>query len=102
MKKINLIDNIWIQGFDSELQLSQWIQVSRKHIDSNDIIYNGKTSYISEVLSEKCIEYSSYCSISGGTYKKYIEYQTCDYIFDTAKESIQSICDKEYTIIYKI
>lgn len=87
--KTNLKDNIWIEGFNSFTGLSFALVAGVKPI------YSGKTSEISEELAKECVEWSEFD-------KDILSYYHYSKAFKTAKESIQSACDKEYCIIYKI
>lgn len=87
--KINLKDNIWIEGFEKyHLLLTKIATIDKL------IIYQGKTSEISEELAIKCIK-------EGFLSCDYMNYHNKIIEFETAKESIQSACDKKYCIIYK-
>jgi hypothetical protein len=95
MNKINLKDNIWIEGFDSELNL--------KYNRRRRIVYSGKTSEIPEELAKECVQILAKTSL-GNFYRNY-QYdkpQPVAFTKCTAKESIQSACGKKYCIIYKI
>lgn len=86
MSKVNLKDNIWIQGFDSFITLSFALAAGVKPI------YAGKTSEIPEELAKECV----LPPVNG-----YRNYKNLWINVNTAKESIQSACPEEYCIIYK-
>lgn len=107
---INLKDNIWIEGFDSELFMQSNLY-SLKCLVYEEI-YSCKTSEIPEEIAKECVIEFGLCKgyeLDDGTilnedvsfgFKNYKEgFGELD--FKTAKESIQSACDKEYCIIYK-
>ena len=62
-----------------------------------NLIYSGKASEISEEIAEEFVEWSEFDK----GIKQYYNYIDDYYPHRTAKESIQSACDKEYCIIYK-
>jgi hypothetical protein len=106
--KINLKDNIWIEGFD----FNTYIQEERLRFGCNKILYSGKTSEIPEELAKECIIQLVLCKgtkMDDGTilqedicfgFKNYkLGFGVVD--FETAKESIQSACLQEFCIIYK-
>ena len=100
--KTNLKNEIWIEGFDTTNEL-----VSKKEyfpiIDGKlqNIIYSGKTSGIPEELASQCCKYQN--SYEGEPfYKEYGDATWATHPYETAKESIESACNKEYCIIYKI
>lgn len=92
MSKVNLKDNIWICGFDSEKEVSDIILT----VSFDTFIYSGKTSDIPEEVAKDCV----YRRGLNGKYI-YADYsgKICTF---TAKQSIQSACDKPYCIICKI
>lgn len=108
--KTNLKDNIYIEGFDS-LESGYIIQdiIAKK---CEEFIYAGKTSEIPEELAEEYVVYDDYSDEYAykGCFRNYKNFNSDGDIinyevqvgFETAKESIQSACDKEYCIIYKI
>ena len=98
MPKVNLKDNIFIEGFDNELDVYDRSIDLCIDLGNFSILYEGKTSEIPEelldfLLSEDCPKEESHYN-----YKDFLG-NLC--IHTTAKESIQSACDKEYCIIYK-
>lgn len=99
MSKVNLKDDIWIEGFNEKINLNLSCDVYFE--DTHDVIYKGKTSDIPENVANECVE--SYCIYKDEytTFKKYSDITWCVYPYETAKESIQSACDNPYCIIYK-
>lgn len=102
--KINLKDNIWIDGFDHFWQMvlreQSFLDTDLKY--TKDHIYSGKTSEISEELAKECVEILAKTTM-GNFYRNY-QYnkpQPVSFTKCTAKESIQSACPHEYCIIYK-
>lgn len=85
-------ERIWIEGYNS-MRNTEFI----KDIYGDKYIYSGKTSEISEDLAEEVVESGVIGGVSGIWYKDYGDI----FEFKTAKESIQSACNKEYCIIYK-
>ena len=97
---VNLKDNIWIEGFGTKRKMV--IELSKgAHIDT-PIVYFGKTSDIPEEIAKKCVELTS-----TGLYKSYIwnddkvEEYGIQPLSNTAKESVQSACNREYCIVFK-
>lgn len=94
--KINLKEDIWIVGFDDSAKRYDFLLSigGRKNT-----IYDGKTSEIPEEIAEKCV-YSLFGNKeSCRDYSKSgVGYESYPF---TAKESIQSACDKKWCIIYK-
>lgn len=99
MKSINLRDNIWIEGFERKsLIYDRILQLGGEQ----DILYKGKTSEIPEDLAKKCVHfYFPFDHDYTKLFKDYLLEDESINNFNTAKESIQSACDKEYCIIYK-
>ena len=98
MSKVNLKENIWIEGFDTEvLCLHNYLSIQNKHYPIDMCIYSGKTSEIPEELAKECAE------IIELTDTKYlcVDYNGNSPCFLSAKQSIQSACQEEYCIIYK-
>ena len=101
---VNLKDDIWIKGFDTieakNDELRYLCHVSENML--SELIYAGKTSDISEEIAKECVEVTA-----TGLFKNYIrsDEKVQDYgmqpISTTAKESIQSACNREYCIIFK-
>ena len=96
---INLRGNIWIEGFDSQEEMLTFIQKWNSNDGENvdpffdDIcIYQGMTIKIPEDIAEEC----AYSGILTLLYK---DYTLNINIFETAIESIQSACKKEFCII---
>ncbi|MCK9575566.1 MAG: hypothetical protein M0R51_06375 [Clostridia bacterium] len=95
MNKIYVKKDIFIEGFDNEWQYRQKLYGKTGISNSVELLYQGKTSEISEELAIKIAEKGELCEF-------YWDYNLDDYSKNiTAKESIQSACDKEYCIIYK-
>ena len=96
----NTKDNIWIEGFDN----NQTAFAAFEELAGlpNETIYAGKTSDIPEEIAKECVEVTA-----TGLFKNYIwsDEKVQDYgmqpISTTAKESIQSACNREYCIIFK-
>ena len=107
--KVNLKDNIWIEGFDT----LDWLNAHIFPLEYFEILYKGKTSEIPEELVEECVIQFCLCKGTplddGSILQEDIYFGFKNYKpgfgvvdFETPKESIQSACDKEYCIIYKI
>lgn len=96
--KINLKEKIFIEGFDNPKDY--FLNPSNEIIKASKIIYSGKTSEISEELAKECV--TNYGILNDNPFHNYkVESQYFEYLFKTAKESIQSACSQEYCIIYK-
>lgn len=94
MTKVNLKNNICIEGFDTADEC--FTPVAQFHPDKLDnVLYEGRTS---EILEELAREYVHIGVLTGNCKN----YQSGFNIFETARESIQSACDKEFCVIYKI
>jgi len=92
-------DNINIMGFECMEDISATMAFWRNHPFRTTIMYFGKTSEISEESAKECVRNWR----TDGLYNNYLmepQYEEC--MFKTAKESIQSACQDEYCIIYKI
>ena len=94
--KVNLKDNIFIEGFDNQLDVYNSSIDLCLNLGNFSILYEGKSSEIPEDLVKKCVTKTRLRN-----FKNYKTFRFCGLPF-TAKESIQSACDKEYCIIYKI
>ena len=102
MSKVNLKDNIWIEGFDT----LDWLNAHIFPFEYFEILYKGKTSEIPEEIIRSVCELQDvfntpeYINQDIDRYKNYkvTEYTWYDC---TAKESIQSACSDEFCIIYK-
>ena len=106
MSKVNLKENIWIEGFDSVE--SQYIRSTDICIDLGNfsILYEGKTSEIPEDVAKECVEIKGMYPTKT-LYKDYIDYTKGQHTNSYkplyfAIESIQSACPEEFCIIYKI
>lgn len=116
MTKVNLKDNIFIEGFDD---INKFLSKENKYNVQNTLhflkrflIYSGKTSEIPEDLAKECVIQFGLCKGTqlddGSILQEDIYFGFKNYKpgfgvvdFETPKESIQSACDKEYCIIYK-
>lgn len=108
--KVNLKDNIWIEGFDTEKLCTNefWHIIESNELSVKygsgkrmNILYKGKTQEIPEETAKECVEYF----IQRCKYKNYNPDRLIDGIklmgFNYAQQSILSACDKSYCIIYK-
>lgn len=94
--RTELKEGIFIEGFDEKIHLNLTCDVYFE--DTHNILYKGKTSDIPEEVAKEGVKNWR----TDGLYNNYkIESQYEEYLFKTAKQSIQSACDKEYCIIYK-
>lgn len=102
MSKVNLKDNIWIEGFDklSEMQIRL---LTLPDSQFKAVIYDNKTSEIPEELAKECVNYlQGNHSVLCGYYESgYEDFSQNEFRYKTAKESIQSACPEEFCIIYK-
>lgn len=112
--KTELKDNIWIKGLDSIPILKDIKDSDMLYNGVLHIIYSGKTSKIPEEMLQQVV-HSSICVNSVDNLVRYADYSSntvnlkvrgkltkVNKSFATAKESIQSACNKEFCIIYKI
>lgn len=103
MDKIKLKENIWIEGFDSDLSAvstgsSMWFGKSME-----DLIYAGKTSEVPiDVANESVIAYYLGSNFAGDYDNSEFGVEGNRKMFSTSKEAIQSVCPYEYCLIYKI
>jgi hypothetical protein len=98
MSKINLKDNIWIEGFDTNEELYNFKNELCIVGEELPYIYIGKTFEIPEELAKELVENDG----SGVSYKDYDLFRGHLINFlETAKESIQSACKEEFCVIYK-
>ncbi len=97
--KTNLKENIWIEGFDDNFGLGYR---AKNATYFKECLYYGKTSEIPEEIAKRHIKNDG--DSLGEWFKDYSSSidNNPPYSKETAKESIQSACDKEYCIIYKI
>lgn len=79
--KVNLKDNIWIEGFDIGFDKSS--QILPIGVAT---IYQGETSKIPINIAKEYFDYG---------------YDDLEIIYTSLDESIKSTCDKEYCVIYK-
>ena len=96
MTKVNLKDNIWIEGFDTNYEVYSFKDTICFFGEATPHIYIGKTSEIPEELAKECVAKTRLRN-----FKNYKTFRFCGSPF-TAKESIQSACSDEFCIIYKI
>lgn len=102
MDKVILKENIWIEGFVSELSAvstgsSMWFGKGME-----DLIYAGKTKDIpTDVANESVHAYYLGSNFVG-------DYEHCEFgienvkkMFHTSKEAIESVCNDEFCLIYK-
>ena len=104
--KTQLKDNIFIEGFVTQTGVDLELLSDNKKFLRDDIldefnpnlIYEGKTSEIPEDIAKECV-------LNWRTNELYNNYKISsqyeEYMFKTAKESIQSACNQTYCIIYK-
>lgn len=104
--RINLKDNIWIEGFD------EFTFAYEKYNDlvelPNGTIYGGKTKNIPYSVAENCVK--SYIVDKGSDSERtsgYFDYNRNEKSkwvasYDSPIDSIKSACDYEYCLIYKI
>lgn len=101
---VNLKDNIWIEGYDNQgdLGYGYFCLAADRSYDLKNILYQGKTSEILEELAKECVDkFSALLPILYWNYSTPYPHYYINCEFKTAKESIQSACDKEYCIIFK-
>ena len=116
MSKLNLKDNIWIEGFTRKelfnLSKEDWRDIV-DDVSVDKMLYSGKTSEIPEEILQQVVN-SSVCINTVDNLVRYADYSSNTIIlksrgkltkvsksFSSAKESIQSACNKEYCMIYK-
>ncbi len=103
--KINLKDNIWIEGF----AIGEKSKLYDKILELGgrcSVIYDGKTSEIPEEIARECVNIEYFGEYWQGMwqysgYRNFNINSSHDYVH-TARESIQSACNNElYCIIWK-
>ena len=114
---VNLKDNVWIEGFDKEIDIAYYELAEAIGSGLKDFIYKGKTSDITEEIAKEVLLSHPYSSAQCECYFEYdnpeldLDNTSCqcrdnpnksrsDYLWDW-KESIQSACNQEYCIIFK-
>lgn len=112
--RTELKEGIFTEGFEREADLGYcyFNFAANKSFDLSNIIFQGKTEDIPEEVIKDCVIQNG---LTKGTvlddgkvldkdvsfgYKQYKEGFGV-YEFETAKQSIQSACDKQFCIIYK-
>lgn len=105
--KIELKKGIFIEGFDDfpDWEILVDLRNDLVGVFEYGLLYQGKTSDITEVFAKDCVEleyfgeywegmweYSGYCNFDINAPYDYVH---------TAKESILSACSSEYCIIYR-
>lgn len=99
--KINLKENIWIEGFDQKSFEILLADIMEMPLD-RDVLYIGVTYKISEEIAKKYVHfYFPFDSDNSKLFKDYSLEDESLHNFETAKESILSACEDEYCIIYK-
>ncbi len=98
MSKLNLKDNIWIEGFTREelfdLSKEDWRNIV-DDVSVDKMLYQGKTSVITEELASKIL-------INHWNFRhEYPDFYNKGFDLNSSKESIQSACNKEFCIIHK-
>lgn len=100
MPKINLKDNIWIEGIIND-------GIFRLLPTGKTTLYQGKTSEISEELAKNIVEtiplmFEDMRVVDNhGNDVVFKNYITNEFVKRSGKRSIQSACPEEYCIIYK-
>lgn len=92
MSKVNLKDNIWIEGFNNILSVHDY-ETWYNEDELYNVLFSGKTSEISEEVAKECVYIRPYVNT-------YLRYDKSGHLF-SAKESIKSACPEEYCIVYK-
>lgn len=99
-EETKLKDATYIEGFDTEWEYRQYLYGVGGVNRQLDIIYQGKTSEISEDLAKTCVKFS------GSSVKDYaLSREPHPQVYDnkfTGKESIQTACSQDYCIIFKV
>ena len=107
--KINLKDNLWIQGFFDDkkceneyLHIVESNELSIKYGSGKqiEVLYKGKTSEIPENAAKTYVRKMRFSYQTA--YLSYEPYLYSPNHFPTAKESIQSACQEKFCIIYKL
>src|SRR5690554_4099398 len=96
--KTELKEGIFIEGFDTHHDWGTRMDVVDFDELRYELLYAGETSSIPENVAKECVRY-----VHDGFKNYYMGFNGTN-IFDrvTAKESIQTACDKKYCIIYKL
>lgn len=109
MSKVNLKNNIWIEGFEDDfkryertIELFKESKIQDPWKQDEYILYKGKTSEISEELAKRIIPFMFWDKKSDKDRPRFKTYKptVVSYEFLDYKESIQSACPEEYCIIY--
>ena len=110
MSKLNLKDNIWIEGFTREelfgLSKEDWRNIV-DDVSVDKMLYSGKTSEIPEEIAKELVDtiphilYGMRITDTSGNDVLFKNYKINKFVKKSGKRSIQSACDKEYCIIYK-
>lgn len=98
MNKVELKNKIFIEGFNTSKEMVREQIGRNKELEFRTTLYEGKTSEISEELAKECVLVWFF----GKEFDSFEDYNNRSNGFNTAKESIQSACQSEYCIIYKI
>ena len=109
MSKVNLKENIWIEGFTNE-ELCEFTSKSWKdfRFSLDEVLYSGKTSEIPEKLAREYVKttpnlYEGMIVLDNhGNNVLFYNYKINDYVKRSGVRSIKSACSEEYCIIYKI
>lgn len=107
MIKVELSKNIWVECFDDS-EIVKWsergyyLKYLSKYKSNNveKLIYWGKTDEITEELAKECVSFIDNPRDNG----RDIPFKDYSHNFlgvKTAKESIESACDKKYCLICK-
>ena len=103
MDKIRLKDNIWIEGFDSELSATSTGSSMWFGKGFENLIYAGKSKDIPiDTANESVLAYYLGSNFSGDYEHSEFGIEGNKKMFATSMDAILSVCEDEYCLIYKI
>lgn len=110
MSKLNLKDNIWIEGFTREelfdLSEEDWRNIVND-VSIDKMSYSGRTSEIPEELAKELVDtiphifYGMRITDTSRNNVLFKNYKINKFVKRSGKRSIQSACSQKYCIIYK-
>lgn len=105
--KTNLKENIWIEGFDTQMSNNDLDRYDFIYLSENTVLYRGKTSEIPEELAKELVDTIPHVLFgvkivdTHGNAVLFKNYKINKFTKRSGKRSIQSACPFDYCIIYK-